>query len=166
MTGTESILITGGNRPESRRLLQEALTLLGERAGTVTAVSQVCTSKAWGFESDDFVNQAVVLRTTLTPHQLLDAVQSVERDLGRDRTAEAGEKSATGQRYASRPIDIDILYYGELTVSDQRLTIPHPRIAERAFVLRPLCQVAAEKINPANGLSNALMLAQLTISNE
>lgn len=155
------LLITGGNRSDSPMLMAKALQLLCERAGRVKAASNVYRTQAWGFEADDFCNQAVEIETPLSPEALLDVTQAIERELGRNRTAEAEEKRQTGQRYASRPIDVDILYYGELTVAGERLTIPHPAIGSRLFVLEPLAEIAPAKRDPATGITVVEMLLQL-----
>ena len=76
-----------------------------------------------------------------------------ERELGRNRAAEAVERAATGQRYVSRPIDIDILLYDDEVISTPELTIPHPGIAEREFVLTPLCEVLRQRPHPVLGLT-------------
>ena len=87
------------------------------------------------FEAEQpFVNQVLVADTDLAPHEVLAEVHRIERELGRNRAAEAVERAATGQRYVSRPIDIDILLYDDEVISTPELTIPHPGIAEREFV--------------------------------
>jgi 2-amino-4-hydroxy-6-hydroxymethyldihydropteridine diphosphokinase len=92
---------------------------------------------------------------------LLEAVNDIERRLGRDRTAEQKVKSATGARYASRSIDIDILFYDDLVIESERLTLPHPRIAEREFVLEPLSEVVPEWQHPISGKSVQQMNEEL-----
>ena len=84
---------------------------------------------------------------------MLDAVQAIERELGRNRAAEAVEKARTGVNYTSRPIDIDILLYDDEVISTPELTIPHPGIAEREFVLTPLCEVLRQRPHPVLGLT-------------
>ena len=83
--------------------------------------------------------------------------------MGRDRAAEQEVKSATGARYASRSIDIDILFYDDLIVESERLTLPHPRIAEREFVLEPLAEVVAEWRHPISGKSVQQMYDELKL---
>lgn len=147
----QALLILGGNRDNTPALIDEAVRMLAARAGAVVRVSGIYRSAAWGFEADDFYNMAVELETTLEPAALLDITQDIERALGRDRNAEKTEKAATGARYASRTMDIDILFYDDLVLESERLVIPHPRIAERMFVLEPLDEIAPDKRHPATG---------------
>lgn len=156
-----ALLLTGGNQGDVRSRLAEALRLLGERAGSITAASGIYRSASWGFEAADFCNQAVGIDTRLEPLELLDAVQEIERMLGRDREAERAEKEATGARYTSRTMDIDILFYDDLVLESERLTLPHPRIAERLFVLEPLCEIAPDRIHPTTGLTVSEMKERL-----
>lgn len=156
-----ALLITGGNSGEVVQHLAKALQLLEQHAGRITAVSGLYKTPAWGFEAPDFHNQAVELETRLTPHQLLEAIHEVERAVGRDRTAEAAERLTSGQRYASRPIDIDIILYDEQRVDSPQLTIPHRAMAERRFVLEPLAEIAPQRRHPATGLTVAEMLERL-----
>lgn len=147
---TRAVLLTGGNMGAVPQTLEKARTLIAERIGAIEQASALYRSEAWGFEAaTPFVNQVLCVQTALAPEALLDAVQAVERVLGRDREAEMREKAATGQRYTSRRIDIDILFYGRLHLHTSRLQLPHPLIAEREFVLRPLAEVlgmSAEEI--------------------
>ena len=88
---------------------------------------------------DPYLNTVVRIDTDLEPLALLDRCQAVERQLGR---------LPSPQRWAPRPIDLDILFYGDRVVNDPRLTIPHPRLQERWFVLEPLAQLAPELVHP------------------
>ena len=89
-------------------------------------------SEPWGFPAAErFSNQALEVSTDLTPHEVLDACQRIERELGRNRAAEAVEKASSGAVYCSRPIDIDIIFYDDEVIGDERLTVPHPLLAER-----------------------------------
>lgn len=146
-----AVLITGSNVRGSRGLLARAERLAAERVGTIECASSVHRSRAWGFDAADFDNQVLVVETALAPEELLDAVNAIEADLGRDRRTEAEEKARTGQRYASRPIDIDILFYGSEVIETPRLRVPHPLIAERDFVLDPLAEVMGDFVHPVSG---------------
>ena len=101
------------------------------------------------------------ITTDLTPHEVLDAVQCIEADLGRNRAAEAVEKAATGAAYVSRPIDIDIIFYDDAVLSDEQLTIPHPLLAEREFALVPLCEIMRMRRHPVTGTTVGEMLDAL-----
>ena len=155
------VLITGGNVGDAEQTLGEAALLINAEVGRVVRHSQIYRTKAWGFEAEDFRNQVLVVESELEPMQVLDVVNDIERRLGRDRAVEQMEKSATGARYASRSIDIDILFYDDLVVESERLTLPHPRIAEREFVLEPLTEVAARWRHPVSGVSVQQMYDEL-----
>ena len=155
------VLITGGNVGDAEQTLGEAARLINAEIGRVVRHSQIYRTKAWGFEAEDFRNQVLVVESELEPMQVLDVVNDIERRLGRDRAVEQMEKSATGARYASRSIDIDMLFYDDLVVESERLTLPHPRIAEREFVLEPLTEVAAWWRHPVSGVSVQQMYDEL-----
>lgn len=128
-------LSLGSNIGERRRLLMEAIRLIGERVGRVEAVSDFIETEPQGFVSSFmFLNAALRLKTSLSPHELLHRLQVIERELGRE------QKSHDGIHY-DRPIDLDILLYDELHITSDELSIPHPRMQERPFVLIPLEQV-------------------------
>jgi 2-amino-4-hydroxy-6-hydroxymethyldihydropteridine diphosphokinase len=130
--GVEVLLGLGGNVGDPGRQLVAAVDALGAVL-TVTALSSVYRTAPVGFaEQPDFLNLVLVGRTALEPEALLDAAQGVERAMGRVRTF----------RNAPRPIDIDVLAYGERIVRAARLTVPHPALHERAFVLVPLAEAA------------------------
>ena len=154
-------LITGGNVGNAEATLAEAERLIADEVGTIECRSQIYRTKAWGFEADDFRNQVLVVESELEPLALIDAVNDIERRLGRDRAEEQKVKSATGARYASRSIDIDILFYDALVVESERLTLPHPRIAERDFVLEPLVEVVPQWLHPVSGKSVEQMFEEL-----
>lgn len=93
-----------------------------------------------------FLNTALTLTTSLSPLEVLDRTQEIERQLGRQRKSVAG-------RYHDRPIDIDLLFYDDLVLESERLTLPHPLLTERLFVLEPLREIAPEFIHPLLGRS-------------
>lgn len=155
-------LLTGGNTGDVKRTLQRAQQLINNRIGAVLHCSHRYESEPWGFEAAErFSNQALEVSTDLAPEEVLDAVQEIERELGRNRAAEAIEKASTGARYTSRPIDIDILFYDDAIIETERLTVPHPRLAERMFVLVPLCEIARSKCHPATGKTMDELLENL-----
>ncbi|MGQ1947295.1 2-amino-4-hydroxy-6-hydroxymethyldihydropteridine diphosphokinase [Geofilum sp. OHC36d9] len=126
-------LLLGGNTSETQRLFLNATTLLSEEVGDIVKMSSDYGSKPWGFEaSHDFLNRVVEVTTILNPEQLLSSVLHIETQLGRKRSNQAG--------YASRGIDIDILFYDEKTITTDELIIPHPRLHLRMFTLLPLCE--------------------------
>ena len=111
--------------------------------------------------AERFSNQALEVSTDLTPHEVLDACQRIERELGRNRAAEAVEKASSGAVYCSRPIDIDIIFYDDEVIGDERLTVPHPLLAEREFALVPLCEIMRQRRHPVTGATVGEMLDAL-----
>lgn len=125
----------GTNLGDKRKNIYDALHFLNERIGKVERVSSLIETRPWGFVSEnDFVNACCVCKTSLTPRQVLEITQQIEREMGRT------VKSTDGQ-YHDRIIDIDILLYGDLTVNEPDLVIPHPLMHERDFVIRPLREI-------------------------
>ncbi|MDR1961046.1 MAG: 2-amino-4-hydroxy-6-hydroxymethyldihydropteridine diphosphokinase [Gracilibacteraceae bacterium] len=129
-------LSLGGNIEPREDYLRRAAAALDARPGLrVTRLSALYETAPWGgVPQADFLNMAAAVATTLTPEELLTACQETEALLGRDR--------ARGERWGPREIDIDILLLGKLIRSAPELTIPHPRLTERAFVLVPLLEIA------------------------
>jgi 2-amino-4-hydroxy-6-hydroxymethyldihydropteridine diphosphokinase len=135
-------LSLGSNLGEREACLDQAVRILEERAGKLLSRSAFYYSDPWGFSSDHrFANICIALQTELPPIELLDVTQAVERQLG--RTA----KSAGGV-YADRVIDIDLILIDDLVIADDRLTLPHPLMQERLFVLEPLAAIAPELRHP------------------
>lgn len=144
----------GGNEGDMKRTLQTAQRLINERVGAVMRCSHRYQTKAWGFKATEpFTNQALEISTDLSPIEVLDAVQQIEQELGRNRAAEQIEKAATGARYSSRPIDIDIIFYGSEIIREERLTVPHPLLPERLFALQPLAEIMRTFRHPETGKS-------------
>ena len=133
--GEELYLSLGSNLGDRAENLCRAIALIGERVGAVQRVSSFIETEPWGFESKNrFLNAAVMVLTTLSPEECLKATQQIERELGRK------SKSRNGN-YHDRPIDIDLLLYGDLKLSTPKLTIPYPRMQERDFVMIPLREI-------------------------
>ena len=128
----------GSNLGEREATLREALTRLGELDGvSVVAVSSFReTDPVGNVDQPRFMNGAAEIQTSLGPRELLDRLLEVERSLGRDRSRE--------ERWGPRTVDLDLLLYGDETVSEAGLEIPHPRLDERAFVLAPLLELDPE----------------------
>lgn len=164
---TRVILLAGGNAGDVKRTLQTAQQLVNARVGAVLRCSHRYESEPWGFDSDErFSNQALEVSTDLKPEEVLDAVEAIERELGRNRAAEAVEKARTGARYVSRPIDIDIAYYGDEVIDTERLSVPHPLIAERSFALVPLAEIARDRLDRRTGRTVGEMLEALRTTND
>ena len=137
-----AIVLAGGNIGDVAARFVEAERLLAERGVEVVGRSQNYSTKAWGFESEMlFANVAWEVETALEAEELLDVLQEVEALLGRNREAEMREKAERGARYCSRTLDLDILFYDEEHISTERLSVPHPLIMEREFVITPTCEL-------------------------
>jgi len=136
---TGALLALGGNVGDVRATFETAIALLCDGiAITLKARSSDYQTPPWGVtDQPPFINAVIAVATSLSPHELLARALAVERKLGRDRSNE--------RRWGPRPIDIDILAYGDLAVQDADLTLPHPRLFERAFVLMPLAEIAPER---------------------
>ena len=133
-------ILLGGNLGDKRKVFSEARAKLSQQVGTITNQSVLYETEPWGFQSDDiFWNQVLEISTALSPEEVLQQTQQVERELGRIRKA---------NQYDSRIIDIDILFYGDQIIQTENLVVPHPRLQERKFALVPLCQIAPELIHP------------------
>ena len=136
----EVYLGLGSNLGDREAVLLQAIDLIDERVGQVLRRSSFIETEPWGFESANrFLNAAVCCETTLTPREVLQATQQIERDLGkRKRHATKRQKELN---YQDRPIDIDILLYDDLIVDEPDLKIPHPLMHQREFVMRPLNEI-------------------------
>ena len=127
------VLLTGGNVGDVKERLRTAQRLVNARIGAVLRCSHCYGSAPWGFEAEQpFVNQVLVADTDLAPHEVLAEVHRIERELGRNRAAEAVERAATGQRYVSRPIDIDILLYDPASGHRRARVRPHAAVRSTA----------------------------------
>lgn len=147
-------LLTGSNAPDREAILHRTAALLAERVGPIVSRSRIYTSAAWGFSSEEpFANQALRLETSLTPIEVLDVALEVEQIVGRDRAQEAREKELSGERYASRVVDVDVMFCDDEIISEPRLQVPHPLLHEREFALEPLCEIMADYRHPQLGRS-------------
>jgi len=134
-----AFLLTGGNLGNRLQNLERAASLIEENCGDILQLSSVYQTAAWGFTNQpDFYNQAIALQTLLQPDVLMQALLDIEKIMGRERSF----------KMAPRIIDIDILLIGELVYQSQLVTVPHPRLAERRFVLTPLAEIAGNIIHP------------------
>ncbi|MBP5716432.1 MAG: 2-amino-4-hydroxy-6-hydroxymethyldihydropteridine diphosphokinase [Bacteroidales bacterium] len=123
----------GSNLGDGRANLNRALDLIVANVGPLLAVSDFIESEPWGFASEHrFTNAVCAVETGLGPMALLDITQEIERQMGRTH------KHAAGESYTDRIIDIDILTYDDVTMHNERLTLPHPLIGQRDFVKIPL----------------------------
>ncbi len=147
MTPSTAHIGIGANLGDRRSVIAAALTDIAAVSGIeVLAVSpMVETDPVGGPDQPPFLNGAAALRTVLSPGRLLLALHRIEAAHGRDRSVE--------QRWGPRRLDLDLLLYGDLVVAEQGLTVPHPRLHERSFVLDPLAIIAPRVIHPILGVS-------------
>ncbi len=141
----------GSNMGDKKGMCRKALELLG-RAGRVAKVSSFyCTEPVGYQEQEDFVNAVAELETEVSPGELLAECLRIEEALGRSREL----------RWGPRTIDLDILLYGDRVVNEPALTIPHPLLAVRRFVLTPLCEIAPQAVHPVLKKTAARLLHEL-----
>jgi 2-amino-4-hydroxy-6-hydroxymethyldihydropteridine diphosphokinase len=140
----------GANLGEREGALRAALAALDETEGVeVAAVSTFRETDPVDYlDQPRFLNAAAALETTLAPRELLDALLEVERSLGRTRE---------GPRFGPRTIDLDLLLYGDEAFDEPGLTVPHPRLHERAFVLEPLAELDPALVVPGHGPLETLL---------
>ena len=146
----------GSNLQQPVSQLKDALRRLGQLEGIeILEVSGLYRTPPWGDDQqDDFINAVVRIETDLGPVHLLHALQSIENEMGRQRS---------GRHWGPRLIDIDLLLYGDQQVQTEELELPHPRMHERAFVLIPLCELDKTVTIPGYGVAE-LLLKQLDSS--
>ena len=138
-----------GNKAEN---INSAIELLSERAGKVLKVSSNYETEPDGFLSENsFVNIALFLDTPLDALALLEVCEQIEKELGR-------KTKSVNLNYSDRVIDIDILYFNNMQFATERLTLPHPRMHKRLFVLAPLAEIAPKLKHPILGLNTEQML--------
>ena len=133
----------GSNMGDRRQNIEKAVALIGERVGEVVRQSSLMETEPWGFASDTlFLNGVVLCQTELSPREVLQATQKIEREMGRKKSEKRGANSQLSTRhYQDRPIDIDILLYDDLCIDEPDLKIPHPLMEQRDFVMIPLREI-------------------------
>ncbi|MCO6488488.1 MAG: 2-amino-4-hydroxy-6-hydroxymethyldihydropteridine diphosphokinase [Phaeodactylibacter sp.] len=151
MKANQVYLHTGTNLGNRESNLLRANEWIGREIGPIGEASKVYRTKAWGItDQPDFLNQALRVSTHLPPFQLLERIQAIERRMGRVREVKWGE----------RIIDIDILFYNNEVIDTETLTIPHPYLHYRNFVLLPLMDIAPGLVHPVFGLTIAELYAR------
>ncbi|WP_316840158.1 2-amino-4-hydroxy-6-hydroxymethyldihydropteridine diphosphokinase [Pedobacter gandavensis] len=146
-------LLLGSNLGDREELLRDAVLQLGEQVGEVFAQSSFYETAAWGkTDQPAFINQAVGLKTTLSPLEVLKTVLGIEAELGRVRK----------EKWGARLIDIDVILYADEVVDlGEELQVPHPQMQYRKFVLIPLAEIAGGLIHPVIGKRVSEILAIL-----
>ncbi|HUV96823.1 MAG TPA: 2-amino-4-hydroxy-6-hydroxymethyldihydropteridine diphosphokinase [Acidobacteriaceae bacterium] len=144
----------GSNLGDRERTLRSAIAAL-RQLGTVEATSSFYETAPVGIvEQPDFLNAVVALRTALSPQELMAALLRVEQQQGRDRS--------TSVPKGPRTLDLDLLSYGDVVMETPTLTLPHPSLAERRFVLVPLTEIAPQWRHPLSGKTAAILLSELS----
>lgn len=147
----QAVLLIGGNLGDRFDYLIRCEQLLTELVGNTKAKSSIYETKAWGLTNQqDFLNQAFLIETVLTPFDLLEACQNIENTLDRIRVIRWGE----------RTMDVDIIFYNDLIIKDSKLEIPHPRFHLRNFALAPLNEIIKNYICPLNKKSIQQLLEE------
>lgn len=132
--------------------LQNAVNLLFEEVGNIIKISSIYETPAMGFKGDPFLNCAIWLQTDLKPLKILKVVLEIEKKIGRKRN--------TSKNYTSRPIDIDIVFIDDLVIESEKLTVPHPEMEKRKFVLQPLSDLNLELIHPVSNQNIIELIAE------
>ena len=152
MTSESVFVLLGSNLGDRELLVNQASKMISERCGKIVAKSRLYESEPWGFKSEHwFLNQVVKIETALSPDDLMKELLEIEKELGRDR-------SVPHEGYVSRPMDLDILYFGNEIIDTQMITAPHPRLHERRFTLLPLCDIAPDYVHPVMKKTNLKLL--------
>ena len=144
----------GGNLGDVAAVIEHAFAALSELPTThVLRRSRLYRTPAWGMTAQpDFINAAALLSTQLSPDALLAELLRIEREAGRDRDAQP-------ERWGPRALDLDLLLYGDAVIAHPGLSVPHPHLHERAFVLVPLAEIAPDALVPGHGCVDALLAA-------
>jgi 2-amino-4-hydroxy-6-hydroxymethyldihydropteridine diphosphokinase len=151
---SNALIALGGNVGDVRETFPKAISnILGMAQATLLARSSDYRTPPWGEQAQEpFINACVEVETSLDPHALLFTLHKIEKRFGRDRARE--------QRWGPRTLDLDLLAYDDAVIKQPDLTLPHPRLFERAFVLVPLAEIAPDRV--IAGRSVAAALAQLS----
>lgn len=147
-------LMLGSNLGDRICLINEAIRLIEDEVGDIIAISSYYQTAPWGTDHPlPYVNVALSLNTQLSPRQVLKTVLTIEKELGRTRS---------GDQNAPRSMDIDIILYDNLIINQKNLTVPHPRMHLRRFVLVPLSEIEPEYVHPVSGLTVKELLDKCT----
>lgn len=142
-------LSLGANLGDRKAVLDSALHAISDVCGQLVSVSDIYETAPWGVTDQPlYLNIAILVQTNLSAKLLLEKCQNIENSFGRERR----------ERWGSRTLDIDILFYDDLIMETEFLTVPHPRLAERKFVLVPLVEIAPDFVHPILGVSIVTLL--------
>jgi len=145
-------LLLGTNLGDKKENLLLALEKIQQSGQTIIKTSKVHETAPWGFQHpESFYNQAVAIQTILPPQELMTLILEIEKTMGRERKMKG---------YEARIIDIDIILYDDCVIQTETVTIPHPMMHLRRFVLVPLCEIASQAIHPITKLSVSQLLQE------
>lgn len=133
-------LSLGSNQGEKLETLQKAIDLIASEVGAIQKIAAVYKTPSWGFEGDEFLNTCIKVSTYQAPEKLLQTLLVIEKKLGRTRKGQ--------NEYQNRPIDLDVLLFDDEIIFSKTLTVPHPKMLSRKFVLVPLNEIASTFIHP------------------
>jgi 2-amino-4-hydroxy-6-hydroxymethyldihydropteridine diphosphokinase len=132
-------LLLGSNLGNRELQLKQAINSIEKQIGAIIKSSSIYETAAWGkTDTPSYLNQVTLLQTALPANAILEKILNIERDLGRVRE----------EKWGSRIIDIDILFYGDMIINEQNLQIPHPELHNRRFTMEPLAEIAPDWIHP------------------
>jgi 2-amino-4-hydroxy-6-hydroxymethyldihydropteridine diphosphokinase len=161
----EVFLLLGSNLGNRETYLADARKRIEQEVGEIRRKSSLYLTESWGrADLPDFINQVITIQSDKKPHEILEKTQTIEAELGRERD----------EKWGSRTIDIDILFYGNECINSVDLTIPHPHLHERRFTLEPLLEIEPELAHPVlkktikqlyNNLSDSLIVKLITRNN-
>lgn len=148
----EAYLLLGSNLGDSKKYISEAIQYISQQIGQLTGLSSLYQTASWGnTDQPDFINQVVLIKTKLNPQQLLENILVIEKKLGRERA----------EKWGSRTIDIDLLFYGDQIIRDENLVVPHPFLHQRRFTLMPLVELNAGLVHPVLNQTVQTLLNEL-----
>ena len=148
----------GTNIGDKKKNITDATIIIGSVMGNLRILSSLYETEPWGYESPNtFLNAVIQIETEIEPQKCLDIAKAFEREMGRVHTKEG---------YEDRIIDVDILFYDDIIYHGDNLTIPHPLIEQRDFVLRPMAEIAPDFRHPISGKTMKNLLHELNKKSE
>jgi 2-amino-4-hydroxy-6-hydroxymethyldihydropteridine diphosphokinase len=148
-----AVILLGSNKGDMLLNLENAKKHVSDAAGKIFEVSSIYRTDPWGNKDQaDFLNQIIVVSTTLNARELIKTLLEIEAQMGRERKV----------KWEPRLIDLDIIYFNDDIIQEPNLTIPHKHLHERRFVLQPLAEILPDMVHPVFGKNNKELLEALT----